>query len=280
MAIDTSFVLGYGSIAKISIVSLGTATATTYGTSYLSLLSGSIERRLETGFATSYHIPFSDAKRSKIKLNEGTYTFSGNISFELTSSLAGNILDVGFLSGRKKMFNLTIYDGMYTVNMPQCIWQNISINGDPNGAVTCSISFMSLNAYQKDIKVTNTRAITAVAPDALQPYWKYGSSNGTSETVESFSLTFSRNVTPVFLNNDWLTPSYMRVGILDVELNINCLEKWFDLSEITLGSKTLTFNNDFVVNNNWQFSGMSGEGVKSFTIKGSNSATDDVFTLS
>ena len=65
------------------------------------------------------------------------------------------------------MFNLTIYDGMYTVNMPQCIWQNISINGDPNGAVTCSISFMSLNAYQKDIKVTNTRAITAVAPDAL-----------------------------------------------------------------------------------------------------------------
>ena len=82
------------------------------------------------------------------------------------------------------------------------------------------------------------------------------------------------------MNNDWLTPSYMRVGILDVELNINCLEKWFDLSEITLGSKTLTFNNDFVVNNNWQFSGMSGEGVKSFTIKGSNSATDDVFTLS
>lgn len=279
--IDTSFVLGYGGMASIQMTTTGTSSNTTSTTTstFVPILNGSVERKMQVGFVTSYHVPFSDEARSKIRMNTGTYTFSGSISFQMTSGLASLFLVTSFFS-RKNMFTIVMCDGEYTLTLPNCVWSSFNITGQPNGAVTGSLSFSSTNNGQTELNVTQTfTSYTIQTKDALQPYWKYGSSNEGTQVVDSFSLNFSRNVTPVFLNNNKKTPTYLRAGMLDVEMQISCLQKWFDLSSLSLGSKTITFNGSFVSVQSFQHGGMQ-ESMKQFSVKGTASATSEVFSLS
>ena len=49
-------------------------------------------------------------------------------------------------------------------------------------------------------------------------------------------------------------------------MSITCWEKWFDHNSIVLGNKTLSFQDGAFQNfRSYQFAGMGGEGLKTYT---------------
>jgi hypothetical protein len=53
---------------------------------------------------------------------------------------------------RNSLFTFGFGDNQGSYNLYNCVWSSITINGDPSSLVNVSISFMSNNAYQPDIK--------------------------------------------------------------------------------------------------------------------------------
>lgn len=262
--IDTSFVLGYGGFARIN-------------ETFVPYTNASVQRQQNVVFQNTYHVPFSDEARSRIRMNKGTFQFSGNISFELTNNSINQILTDTFLS-RKSFFDLFLHDGEKSILMTKNMWNSITINSSVNAIPNCSISFVSLNGFNEQIKTDTTFGFNELTTDD-EPlrYWQTGNSNS---LIQSFSVTFNRDVTSVFLNNQLRTPSYLRAGIIDCSMNVSCIDEWFDNASLKIGGKTIKLLNEYAQSQNWEFVGNNDVGLKSRTIKGTNYSNKQVFEIS
>lgn len=74
-----------------------------------------------------------------------------------------------------------------------------------------------------------------------------------------FQLSFNKSVTPVYLNNQFLTPSYFRQGLITVDLNAtyyDSQENYFDDLSIQIGAKKISFNKLVLQNHTYNMSNM------------------------
>lgn len=265
MGIDTEFVLGYGGFVKINKV-------------FVPYISANVQRQHNVSFSNTYHVPFSDTPRSRIRMNQGTFTFQGSVDFELTENILEQILTKDFLS-RTTFFDIVFHDGEKMIELGKNMWQSISFNVQVNSIPTCNISFLSLNNFNEEIQISSGWSTILVdSKDQPLMYWQSGSSND-DFLIQSFSITFNRQVTPVFLNNQLKTPSYLRAGIIDCSMQVQCFDQWFDEASLKIGSKKITLLNEYAESQSWSFSGNNETGMKSRTIKGTNYSSQQVFTI-
>lgn len=262
---STGFVLGYGSWCRMRLrygasSNLSGGTATGYYT--VLMTGGNYTRTMTVPTQRTFSTPFSSEKRGVIRSGMGVYAYAGSLSFDLTNSVSSMILSQGFFT-RNSFLDLILCDGEGRITLPGCVWNSLSISANPNALVTCSLGFLSCNGYRHDIIVDDapTGDMDLGSPE-LAPYWKYG-----GEGMQGFSLNISRSVTPMYLNQrNWIGPSYLRVGHMNVSFSVTCWQKWFDHREIVLGSKKIVFNaSAFQNERSYTFGSAEGESSKTYT---------------
>lgn len=248
----------------------------------LPVISGNISRTLSVPALNSYFLPDQlytgglngEVKhkevKSQIRAGFGTYTFQGSMDFEMTNKMT-DLLDVnddlegeyGMFFRRNSIFHLQFYDGKRTCTARNCVWSDFSISGSPNSAVRSSLNFQSNNGYKDDLDVKNGNLNAGAvfdSDDFLLPYWRCGTGG-----ILEFSLSISRPVTPVFLNNTLRVPSYLRVGMASVSLQMTCMSPKSWDSSIYIGGKKITFNSSILQSYDYQMTTLSDVGNKSYT---------------
>lgn len=280
---DVGFLLGYGSFCEIGL-RYGTEAGSLAGgeaskTVRVPLLNASYDRARNVPTQGIFNTQLNESKGGRFRTGVGVYSYSGNLSFEMTDELRNLFFqeDYGFFQ-RRSFLDIKLCDGEGQIYIPGAVWSSFSLNGDVGAAINGSISFSSCNGYEFDIEVGSPAPSESydTFPE-LEPYWTYG-----GEGVQSFSLTFNRTVTPCYLNESvWVGPTYLRVGLMDVSFAITCWEKWFEHNSLVLGNKVLHFTNkSFLSQKSYQFAGMSGEGMKTYTNNSTSIRGDgDLFTL-
>ena len=178
---------------------------------------------------------YDNGAKSQIRLGKGTYTFSGEISFELTLGALKEFFHDDFFK-RDTLFTVSFFDGQNVCLLVNCVWSNIQIQCSPNSLVTVSISYQSNNGYVDDLQIIKYEIETMSynERDLLIPYWTCG-----HDGFQEFSISFERPVTPVFLNGSLNVASYIRPGLITVSLSattIEYFESWDERLDICLGS--------------------------------------------
>lgn len=269
MPADTTYLMGYGSWAVMRLrhgddepnISGSFSNA---GTIILPLLSADYSKSMNVPTATTYDTPLSTSTRSTIRTGSGVQSYSGSVNFELTRSLSLLVFQNSFMV-RRNFLDMRLCDGEARIDVEGAVWSNFSINGSAGEIIGSSLSFSSCNGFKNNIQVEEKPQAPGDFDDLpdLEPYWQYG-----AEGAESFSLSFSRSVQPVYLNEDsWKGPSYLRVGVLEVDFQITCWEKWFDHLSVALGKRKIVFNSSaFVSQRGYNFSGLNGNGTKSYSV--------------
>lgn len=310
--IDYGYLLGYAGYGKLESASGGVYVKDSNGTSSptgipISLLNGSVVRNLQIPTTSSYYLNLNESidysgnddiisgsgeegndgndnsspkdVASKIRMGFGTYSFNGNITFELTRNALSSIFTGGFFA-RNYLFNLYMSDGSQSLLIKNNVWNSVTFNYAAQQIPTCSIGFYSNNGGMDDLNITET-PINNGMDDELIPYWEAGM-NGAE--IESFNVTFSRNVSNIYLNNDLKVPTYMRVGIIEMSLNITCFDTslddglciYFDKDTyLKIPNSTLE---DVIQNKTYNISGLNSAGMRNFVITGiRNKPTENIF---
>lgn len=314
--IDYGYLLGYAGYGKLESNSEGIYEKEDYlnispitGVP-ISLLNGSVVRNLQIPTANSYYLnldenlDFSKQNEddntstetpgdeeeykpkdvaSKIRMGFGTYSFSGNITFELTRGALSNIFTNGFFL-RKYLFNLYMSDGSQSLSIKNNVWNSVTFNYSPQQIPTCSIGFYSNNGGLDDLNIKAETPRNDSMDDELIPYWEAGM-NGAE--IESFNVTFTRNVSNIYLNNDLKVPTYMRAGIIEMSLNITCFDTslddglciYFDKDTyLKIPNSTL---DEVIQNKTYNISGLNAAGMRNFVITGiRNKPTENIFVFS
>lgn len=264
MSADVSFLLGYGGYCRMNLRTEMPSVIQNQNDSdwvTVPLLSGSYDRSMQVPMQSTFATPLDGSKRTKIRTGMGVYNYSGNMSFEMSTELVPMLIDENMFK-RLSFLDIEMSDGEGLLRIPGAVWSSFGIQADAGGIIQSNISFLSCNGYQHDIEVFDPDPSVALNDPNIEPYWKYG-----GEGIQSFQLDFSRSIMPVYLNEkNWIGPSYIRVGLVDVSLSVTCWERWFDHASIRLGEKTITFNSaSFMSSRGYQVAGINGEGMKTYT---------------
>ena len=314
--IDYGYLLGYAGYGKFEGVNDGiyvkensVEISTPAGTP-ISLLNGSVVRNLQIPTASSYYLNLdekisysgdnkdeennttssygsnsgdksnSEDVASKIRMGFGTYSFNGNITFELTRNVLSSIFTGDFFA-RKYLFNLYMSDGSQSLSIKNNVWNSVTFNYAAQQIPTCSIGFYSNNGGMDDLNITAETPINNGMDDELIPYWEAGMNDA---EIESFNVTFSRNVSNIYLNNDLKVPTYMRVGIIEMSLNITCFDTSLDDGLCIYFDKDTYLNipnstlEEVIQNKTYNISGLNSAGMRNFVITGiRNKPTSNIF---
>jgi len=275
MSVDTSFNIGYGGYCLIDFNKSWTTFPMTNAN-----YSRSVNAEVQQTFAAWME---SLVEPSKIQLGYPTYSWSGSLTFDYTQDIINLIFTTNrsFFT-RDSGFNIQLHDGEKYLYV-DAVWNSISLSSTAGGLVNGTIAFSSCNNYELDFKLYDESGAKDIPKDfELQPYWQYGDSG-----VADFSLSFSRNVTPVYLNEKkWLGPSYLRVGLLEASAN---LTYWKDMvsdddmtRKLKLGNKTITFNKaSYFSEKAYAFSDATGESTKTVSINATAlKSAEKLFTIS
>ena len=276
---DTGFLLGYGGWASMQMRSGDGAGSRTGGRKsakiYLSCTGAEYSRAHTAPLLRSLSAPWDTENRAPIRIGFGVWNYTGSVDFELDDAAAGILLTDEFFY-RRSFLDFELCDGEALLKIPGAVWDSATITAAPGKLVTGSLSFSSCNGYESEIKPENA---THPKPDfgELQPYWSYG-----AEGVEHFTLNFTRDVSPVYLNeHKWCGPTYLRVGNLSVKMDITCWQKWFDHRSVRLGKRKIEFGeNSFQAARAYRFNGPE-EAAKTYTLTAvADKNTNPLFTLS
>lgn len=276
---ETGFLLGYGGWASMTLRSGAGAGSLRGGKAsnkiYLSCTGGEYSRSHTAPMLRPLSAPWNTEDRAPIRIGFGVWSYTGSIDFEMDNAAAGVLLDDAFFY-RQNFLDFELCDGKAQLKIPGAVWDSATITATPGKLVTGSLSFASCNGYEAEIEPDD-----ATHPNLdfknLEPYWSYG-----AEGVEHFSLNFTRDVSPVYLNeHHWCGPTYLRVGNLTVKLDITCWQTWFDHLSIRLGSKKITFNdNSFQATRAYRLGGRE-ESTKTYSLTAvAAKSTGPLFTLS
>ena len=280
MAIDIGFIIGYGGWlvmtaprpdSKYEEADEGKPLSNAV---LVPAVSGNITRALNVPTINSYFLPESGSAPidgtpqtqalSPIRVGFGTYQYSGSISYEMTTGMA-NMLGDNFFN-RASLFDVQFYDGRKTCTVRNCAWNNFSISGQPNSAVSVSLGYQTTNGYMEDLDVQtgSLKDYSFDSEDLLVPYWQTGAPG-----IVDFSLAFDRSITPMYLNNTFKGPSYLKVGMLNVTVQMNTMDYLDSMDEeslvIRIGPKNVTLNKKVLTNLDYNMSTLSDVGMKSYS---------------
>ena len=236
--------------------------------------SASISRTKNIPQVMSYYLPFHDREgtaRSQMLLGDGTYSFNGEVTFELTLGTLIEFVNEEFFE-RDTIFSMSFFDGQNVCSVTNCVWNNLQIQCHPGSLVTMSISYQSNNSYMDAIQVqpmAQDNGLIYDENDLLVPYWTCG-----REHFQEFGITFERPVTPVFLNGDLKVASYLRPGLVSVSLNattIEYIDDWDERIRVELGAgedieeHAIILKKSILQSCQYNMSTMSDTGAKTYT---------------
>ena len=251
---DDIFIVGYGGWVKVKRYergehyenlqheSNGYIKGLSRQGTILQVTGASVSRQTNLPLINSYYLPYHDrnneSAKSPMLLGKGTYTFTGDISFELTYGSLREFLNSDFFE-RDVIFSMSFFDGQNTCVVTNCVWSSFQIQCAPNSLVTVSMSYQSNNGYVDDLQIFQNEdtdmTLVYDENDLLVPYWSCG-----YEGFQEFSIGFERPVTPIFLNGDLHTASYLRPGLVGVNLSattIEYIEDWDEELDIAIGNE-------------------------------------------
>lgn len=221
MPTDDARRLGYGASAEID------------GAQVL-ITSGSLDSSNQISYLEPYDIKPSNVSRSKVKHANGTTSYSGNLSFDVSNSFL-SVLTTTKLFSRKYKFNVGIHDGEDAEKILNCFVQQLSLSGAAEGIISATISFVSADSP------TSSLIANSFIRDTQDPlgYWYSGNTD-----VKDWSLTMNQAVTPVYLNSNTTEPRYIKCGLIDFNLSVTTYDslRLHDSISVSTSSFTLTGN--------------------------------------
>jgi hypothetical protein len=217
MAVDDTKRLGYGGSAEIA------------GEQVL-ITSGGFTSSESPSYLEPWSIPASTASRSRVLHADGTATYAGDVSLDVTDRFL-NVLSTTTLLGRRYQFDVGINDGEDAEEMADCYITSISLNGAPGGLITASLSFMSASAPQASVSVANA----FIRDDEPLGYWYSGNTD-----VRDWAFTMNQAVTPMYTNQDTMAPRYLKVGLVDYNLAVTTYDAVIAHNTINIKTKSFT----------------------------------------
>lgn len=255
------YTLGYGGSVEIA------------GTS-VQVLSANINKTYNIPTLNPYYQPPTQntkAVKAVMRAAKGTCSFSGQVSFELTN----DTLDMLFESCQKTTdniykgffakdysFSVEIHDGNECKKIVGCMWQSINIQCQPSSMVTCSISFMADNNGSESLNSESYEPSYYSSSVEYIPYWQTGSGN-----MLQCNLTIDRSITPVYLNNDKIAPTYLRPGLISVTLNATYYKTVSAPSSIKIGGYNIHFKGNTLFSEDFKMASMQDIGEKNYQWK-------------
>lgn len=260
------------------------------------ITNGNINVAFNRPIQNTYKAPRTTANAVPILLGVGTAQITGSISFDMSHLNLSYFLNSKRLK-RNTYFHLVMSDGGSQWAVYYNMWNSFSINGAAGGIINANLGYMSLNCYNADITSYTGTAPANYFNNTLVAYWEAG----VDGYVQSFAINITQDVSPVYLNNDLIMPTYLRSGSLKINANIQSCLSWSDIgianalqlntsSDTTptatnfafnIGTKTITLKNALVNSKQYSHSG-AGDVVKySYGIQSVSlsSPSDDLFTI-
>ena len=272
---------GYTGIGQIEwkttslLLSPLSSTTTSSSAQYIHITNAQLSTNVNRPMESTYYAPQDTKLVSPIIMGMGTCNITGSVSFDMTNSNLNTLLQQSNLT-RNTYFWLGIHDGNKGYSVDHCVWTNFTISASAGGLVNCQISFNALNNRNADFGTYALPNGDKFA-DTLIAYWQSGANNH----MESFSLSFTQQVTPVYLNNDFFMPTYLRCGSVGINATIESWFDWEDTSTIKIGDKKITFNNKCVNVKEFTHSGAGDVGKHSYQITSvaTTKPDDNIFTI-
>lgn len=184
------------------------------------MTNGGFSAQQTAAYTEPYNIDRDGYTRSKVHHADGVSVNTGTIGFDLTASSLIDLLTINVLLKRGFTFPVEIFDGNVNLKALGCMVNSLTISGSSEGLINASMSFMypSGTVSGSFIPAFNRNNIASPAPQAPMGYW-YAGVPGLK--IKSWSLMFTQNLSPVFLNNSGsIYPKYLKAGLTSFTLNM------------------------------------------------------------
>jgi hypothetical protein len=172
--------------------------------------SGSVSVEHHPGIMEPMYLPASGPRVQNV-YSTGTMVTTGSIGFDLTYGSAG-ILSGGALFSRAYKFSVSVGDGQDGFSVSDCLATSVSVSGSAGGLVTASVSFISKNDASGGGSGGGVRDPVG--------YWASGGGD-----VKDWSLSFSQQVEPIYLNSAEVWPRGMRIGLIEATLEVSTFSR-------------------------------------------------------
>ena len=276
MSADTDFVIGYGGYCRLFSGRAASSSSLSY--TVFPMTSGNYSQTTEAQMDKTFAAWYDESVRTPMQTGWPVHSWNGSLNFEYTPDIVDIVFgnNLSFFN-RTHQFTIQMSDGEKYVETDG-VWSGVSLQSTANELVTGGIQFSSCNRYVDHI-VTHDNSGSQLIGDypTLQPYWNYG-----ADGITDFTLSISRNVTPVYLNEpNWSGPSYLRVGLMEASASVTCWKEWEHHWTLRLGPKIIHFNSaSFVSDSAYAFSDSTGESAKTYTMSLSAlKSTERLFTI-
>lgn len=248
MATDNTKRLGYGGSAEIA------------GQQVL-VTSGSFSTAKTPSLLEPWSIPPSAVSRSRVEHADGTESYTGEISLDVTDKFLA-VLSTSALLGRYYNFDVGINDGESGELMQDCFVTSLSLSGAAGGLVTASLSFTSDKAPIPSIFVANA----FLGDDEPLGYWYSGNTD-----VRDWTFSMNQAATPMYRNADTRAPRYIKIGMVDYSLSVTTFDQVIPYSTINI--KTSAFSlTGVTTSSEYSFAGVTELGNYRHTFESAASA--------
>lgn len=192
----------------------------------------------------------STSTRSRVLHADGTAAYTGQVDFDVTAeSLV--LLTTSKLLSRGYTFDVGIDDGEDGQLMEDVLVTSLSLSGAAGGLITASLSFMGPEEASSSVFVAND----FIRDQVPYGYWYSGNTD-----VRDWTFNMNQAVTPVYVNEDVMTPRYLKVGIFDFSLEVTTYEQLRAHSAITIATRTFTLKGN-TTSEGFSFTGMTDLGT-------------------
>ena len=247
----TNIKLGYGGGASID------------GAPVL-LTGGSLNKALAVPKIEPFGTPNTGDSRMAVQTGYGTWAYSGSVSFDWTLSAVNDLITSAFLV-RNHEFDVVISDGNKIYTASDCKFSSVSISASAGALVTGSVEFQTCADFTEAGSVTY---LFDQDEHLLVKYWQSGNTG-----VESFNLTISQNLSPVYLNwnsgsdDDRTRPQYLRAGLWDITLEVTAFTGWLNHTQVNVGPKVINITQGAFESKGFSYGGVSETGAHNYTFK-------------
>ena len=261
----------------INDIELGYGGNATIGGCYVLITGGSLSKSLTIPFVNPYDTPVTKEDRIKIKMGDGTYAFSGNISFDMSLGAVEGLISETFVK-RNYEFEIKIGDGYRGYSLNKCKFDSLSFSASAGSLFTGSISFQSTEDFTDNTNGPEKRYLfnKENIDSQLVKYWHTGASG-----VESFTINISQPLSPVYLNVEDMKPQYLRAGLWDISFEINAWDDWHEHKELKLGKRKLKIITGESTSWNYNYGGLTETGAHShtYTAYSKDNSSTQYFTI-
>lgn len=226
------------------------------------ITSGSLDVAKTISYLSPLDIPPSQVSRSRVLHADGTEAYSLNLGFDVTQHFL-DVLTTVKLFSRRYSFTVGFNDGETSKGLTNCFVTSLAVSGTAGGLMSATLAVISASAPSTPIVSNNYIGFQGntgwSADDFPLGYWYSGNTN-----VKDWSLTMTQEASPVFLNQDVVTPRYIKVGLISYSLQVTTYEQLYPYvpsptggtDEIKISTSSFTLNGN-VTGENATYNGPS-----------------------